>query len=249
MSKLGNLIKNNVVFLTLSLILIIVLGLALLYIPKGELHLLLCDRHTPARDIFYRYYTKVAEWFPYVICVLLLLFSRIGDGVCASAAMIFSALTTQLFKHIVNAPRPVTWFEMQMPDITLPLVEGVRMNRWFSFPSGHTTSFFALAFVLCFLLTRQPRNPRCPRTTSYIIQTILFFLAALGAYSRIYLSQHFAADVFAGIVVGIALSLISYAIFERYEDKKWYNYRVFAKKMRGKVHFFAKKFAHVKKKQ
>ena len=222
--------RQNAIFLALSLMLLAVLGLALVYIPKGDLHLLLCDRHTPARDIFYRYYTQVAEWFPYVLCVALLLFGRIGDGVLASSAMILSALTTQLFKHIINAPRPITWFGQHFPDLQLPLTEGVCMNQWYSFPSGHTTSFFALAFVLCILLTRHPRTPRCPRTTSAIIQILLFALAALGAYSRIYLSQHFAADVFAGVLVGTLITILCYAIFYRFEDQKWYNYRVFQKK-------------------
>ena len=207
--------------------LLVALGLALLLITKGELHLLLCDRHTPARDIFYRYYTQVAEWFPYVVCVALLLFSRIGNGVFASSAMILSALSTQLLKHIVNAPRPVTWFTLVMPDTQLPLVDGVRMNHWFSFPSGHTTSFFALAFVVCILLTSHPRITRLPRI---LVQLLLFMAAALGGYSRIYLSQHFALDVFAGILVGTLITVLCYAIFIRYEDKKWYNYRLFAKK-------------------
>ncbi len=207
--------------------LLVALGLALLLISKGELHLLLCDHHTPARDIFYRYYTQVAEWFPYVVCIALLLFSRIGNGVFASSAMILSALSTQLLKHIVNAPRPVTWFTLVMPDTQLPLVDGVRMNHWFSFPSGHTTSFFALAFVVCILLTSHPRITRLPRI---LVQLLLFMAAALGGYSRIYLSQHFALDVFAGILVGTLITVLCYAIFIRYEDKKWYNYRLFAKK-------------------
>ncbi len=219
------LFRHNAVFITLSLILLIVLGLALLYIPKAELHLLLCDRHTPARDIFYRYYTQIAEWLPYVICVALLLFSRIGNGVFASSCMIISALTTQLFKHIINAPRPVTWFAANMPDIQLPLVEGVRMNYWFSFPSGHTTSFFALFFALSILASQT-----FSQTKTNLLQVILFILAALGGYSRIYLSQHFAADVFAGILVGTLISVLCYAILHRYEDKKWYNYRIFGRK-------------------
>ena len=219
--------KENAIFIGLSLILVAVLGLALLYIPQGELHLLLCDRHTPARDIFYRYYTHVAEWFPYVVCVGLLLFSSIGNGVFASSAMILSALSTQILKHIINAPRPVTWFEMFMPETQLPLVEGVKMNHWFSFPSGHTTSFFALAFVACILFTSSPRIPSLPK---YLVQIVLFALATLGGYSRIYLSQHFAKDVFAGILVGTLITIVCYAIFNRFEDKKWYNYRFFAKK-------------------
>jgi len=218
--------RNNAVFIGLSLILVIVLGLALLCVEKGELHLLLCDRHTPARDIFYHYYTHVAEWFPYVLCVAILLFGRIGDGVFASASMALTALTTQIVKHIVNAPRPVTWFAANYPDIQLPLVEGVKMNHWCSFPSGHTTSFFALAFVASILLSRLSFN----RMISYGIQLLLFIAAVLGGYSRIYLSQHFALDVFGGIVVGVLITLVCYAVLHRFDDQKWYNYRLFSKK-------------------
>ena len=227
----------------LSLILIVVLGLALLYIPKGELHLLLCARHTPACDIFYRYYTQVAEWFPYVVCVALLLFSQIGDGVLATSGLIFSALTTQFLKHLINAPRPVMWFAEHMPEVQLPLVESVRMNYWFSFPSGHTTSFFALFFALSIILTTNDSETVLQRSglgqtrkRSYstfacgLLQAALWALAALGGYSRIYLSQHFAADVFAGMIIGIGITLVCYAVLHRYEDKKWYNYRVFGPK-------------------
>ena len=221
----------NNTFIGLSLILIAVLGLALLYVPKGELHLLLCDRHTPARDIFYRYYTQVAEWFPYVVCVALLLFSRIGDGVFASAGLALSALTTQFFKHLINAPRPVTWFAEHMPDVQLPLVEGVRMNYWFSFPSGHTTSFFALFYALSIICTYHLTAKRPYSTLACgLLQASFWALAALGGYSRIYLSQHFAADVFAGMIVGIGITIVCYSVLHRFETKKWYNYRVFGPK-------------------
>lgn len=223
-SKLTALLRSNSVFLSLSLVLIVALGLALLCIPKGELHLLLCDRHTPARDIFYRYYTQVAEWFPYVVCVAILLFGRLGDGVFASACQAFSALTTQVIKHIIVAPRPLTWFAEHMPNVQIPLTEGVTMNYWLSFPSGHTTSFFALFFALCIIVNKQ-----WPKYAIYT-QILFFVCAALGGYSRIYLSQHFAADVFGGMLVGCLITIVCYAIFCRFEDKKWYNYRIFTKK-------------------
>ena len=222
------LFRNNAVFIALSLILIAVLGLALIYIPKDQLHLLLCNRHTPARDIFYRYYTHVAEWFPYVVCIAVLLFGRIGDGVFASAAMLLSAIFTQIVKHIVVAPRPLTWFSEHFPSIQLPLVDGVKMNLWYSFPSGHTTSFFALAFVASILITS--RLSSSSKSSSCLVQLVLVLLATLGGYSRIYLSQHFALDVFAGALVGTLITLVCYTVLYRYEDKKWYNYRICTKK-------------------
>ncbi|MBQ7258589.1 MAG: phosphatase PAP2 family protein [Paludibacteraceae bacterium] len=224
-SQITTLLRSNSIFLSLSLVLIVALGLALLYVPKGDLHLLLCDRHTPARDIFYRYYTQVAEWFPYALCAAILLFGRLGDGLFASACQAFSALTTQLIKHILVAPRPLTWFAEHRPDVQLPLTDGVTMNYWLSFPSGHTTSFFALALALSILLsTRMPKIP------CILVQIVLFALAALGGYSRIYLSQHFTADVFGGMIVGCLITIVCYVVFYRFEDRKWYNYRVFTKK-------------------
>jgi len=205
----------------------------------GELHLMLCDRHTPARDIFYKYYTQVAEWIPYVLCVLILLFCRIGDGVFATSALVLSGLFTQIIKHICNTLRPVTYFDLFMPDVQLPLVEGVKMNYWYSFPSGHTTSFFSLALVASVLITNyltdhRPDLPhsglKAQRFFSAAIQMLLFVLAALGGYSRIYLSQHFARDVFGGMIIGISITIVCYVVFIQYKDRKWYNFRLFQKK-------------------
>ena len=239
------LVKNNAVFITLSLILFGVLGLAILCIPKGELHLLLCDHHTYARDIFYRYYTKIAEYLPYLVCIFVFLFGRAGDAAMSAGCLAGAELTTQIIKHIVNAPRPLTWFAANMPEIQLPVVEGVKMHHWFSFPSGHTTTFFALAFVLSILATEKIKqaNPnvqpdgegqaskRLNRIlVCSLLQAVLFVLAALGAYSRIYLSQHFALDVFAGMGVGLTFTCLIYALFSHWKSEKWYNFRVFSKK-------------------
>ena len=235
-------VKQNIVFITLSLLLLLALGSALICVPKGELHLLLCDRHTPARDIFYRYYTHVAEWLPYVLCLLILLFSKAGHAALAASCIACSELTTQIIKHIVCAPRPLTWFAENMPDVQLPLVEGVQMNYWLSFPSGHTTSFFALFFALAIIVGKHSGTliAKGPKTkfplglsltlSIFLIPATLFILAALGGYSRIYLSQHFPEDVFAGMCVGLVISLICCAVFSRFEDQKWYNYRILGPK-------------------
>ena len=44
-------------------------------------------------------------------------------------------------------------------------------------------------------------------------QVFLFVLAALVAYSRVYLSQHFIEDILAGTVVGIVVPMIIMFLF------------------------------------
>ena len=234
--------KQNSVFIGLCLILIIVLGTALICVPTAELHLLLCNHHTPIGDIFFRYYTIIGEWVPYCVCVLLF-FYKAGWAVFTLSGTLLAGLTTQIIKRIANTPRPLTYFATYYPDIELPLADGVEMSRYFSFPSGHTTTFFALFFALCIITTNfihtrlslsQKENRPKSRTylfvNSTIWQIIYFGLATLGGYSRIYLSQHFAADILGGICVGILITTLLYFLLERWQKQKWWSWNFFAKK-------------------
>lgn len=209
-------LRRSYIFLSLTILFLLLAGGALCFIPKGELHLLLCDHHTAAGDFFFRYYTIVGEWVPYVIAVLLLLYRK-EWGLMVVAGIVLSGLTTQVLKHIVDAPRPLTWFAAAMPDVTLPLVEGVRMSQFYSFPSGHTTSFFALFLILCWVAgevmeqrvatSADKRQAALSQWGSALVQVVFFSLALLGGYSRIYLSQHFLLDVAGGALVGVLITL------------------------------------------
>ena len=218
-------LKQNRVFLLLSLGLMIVLSVALSIVPKGELHLLLCDRHTAVRDVFYKYYTQVGEWVPYVVCFLLL-FYRLGWAAFTTTCVLLSGAVTQVLKRIVDAPRPLTWFAVNYPDVQLPLVDGVEMSRYFSFPSGHTTTFFAFFFALSIIVCQHDSSP----VRRSVCGAVFFLLSALGGYSRIYLSQHFAADVLGGMAIGLLITGLLYLLFAHWESKKWW-----------KMHFFTKK--------
>ena len=221
------LLKQNSTFLGLCLLLILVLSIAVGSVPKGELHLALClfGSHTPLLDTFFRYYTQVGEWVPYVVCFLLL-FYRLGWAAFTTSCVLLSGAITQVLKRIVDAPRPLTWFAANYPEVQLPLVSGVEMSRYFSFPSGHTTTFFAFFFALSILFSKNGRLDRWQPA----LQTTFFLLATLGGYSRIYLSQHFAADVLGGMAIGLLITGLLYLLFAHWESKKWW-----------KMHFFTKK--------
>ena len=195
--------KHIFPFLVPTIVLALILAVALLIVPKAELHLALCQPHTTFLDTIIPFFTNLVDWLPYLI-VVLLLFYRARWSTFLASNLLLTTLIVQPIKHIVHAPRPLTWFAEYMPDITLPLVEGVRMNHWLSFPSGHTATFFALFFCVSIILCAENVKGK------YILSFLCFLCASFGAYTRIYLSQHFALDIFAGILIAVFSTLILY---------------------------------------
>lgn len=72
----------------------------------------------------------------------------------------------------------------------------------YSFPSGHTTAAFAMAFTLSIFF--PPFMP------------IFMILATLIGLSRIYLGFHYPTDVFVGIIIGIVFSIITHIFFKQW---------------------------------
>ena len=209
-------IKRNSVFVGLWLALIVALTIAICLIDKGSLHLMLCDHHTAWLDAVMPVISDTCNWLPYVAAAVLLTW-RWRAGLFLTGSLVLSTLIAQGLKHLVQAPRPLTWFAENMPDATLPLTEGVQMNYYLSFPSGHTTTFFCLFFALCVIYTYYTATPSCERKVLHLfgsiaVQVLLFALATIGAYSRLYLSQHFALDVLAGMIIGVLSVIIVAAI-------------------------------------
>ena len=194
---------NILPFLIPTLILALSIALLLAIIPKGELHLLLCQPHMPFLDTIVPIFSDLVDWLPYLV-VVLLLFYRAGWATFLASNLLLSTLIVQPIKHLVNAPRPITWFAENMPDVALPLVDGVKMNLWLSFPSGHTTTFFVLFFTLSIILCAENIKGK------NILSFSCFLCATFGAYTRIYLSQHFALDVLAGILIASFSTILLY---------------------------------------
>ena len=207
-------------FLVPTIVLALVLGTTLLVVPKAELHLALCQPHTRFLDTIVPIFTDLVDWLPY-LCVVLLLFYRAGWATFLASNLLLSTLFVQPIKHIVHAPRPLTWFAENMPNIRLPLVEGVRMNYWLSFPSGHTTTFFVLFFSLSIILYAENIKGK------NILSFLCFLCANFGAYTRIYLSQHFTLDIFAGILIAVSSTLVLYLfLVKRTQNTSFWAWRV-----------------------
>ncbi len=176
-------------------------GILILAIPKPELHLLMNRGHTSFQDFFFQTITWLGDgWFALVLSVIFL-FVRFRYFFMLILSFSISGLLAQFIKHLVfpGAMRPAEFMEL-MPG--LQTVPGVDLFHSFSFPSGHTTTAFAILLLLGFILKNRP---------------LFFFTMILSwcvAFSRVYLSQHFLIDVLAGSLLGTLSALFFYWYFQ-----------------------------------
>ena len=218
-------IKRNASFIICSLLLFCIISFVLLNYDKAQVHLWMNTYHTPFLDFFFRYYTIIGEWIPYVI-VFLLLFYKAGWAIYLLSCVVISGLLSQCFKHIFNSDRPFKYFADHLPDTQLPLVEGVPIYSFNSFPSGHTTTFFAFFLCMSIVITdyfyhtyhldQHSAHTHPIGIVSITVTSITcFLLAVIGAYSRIYLSMHFLEDIWGGMIIGISTTLLLYIFIPR----------------------------------
>jgi len=87
-------------------------------------------------------------------------------------------------RQVIGRERPPHRFTEPPPLVHVPVSD--------SFPSGHAATSFACAALLAWL-TPLPKVP-------------LFVLAALIAYSRVYVGVHYPLDVVGGAALGLAVA-------------------------------------------
>ena len=181
--------------------------------PKLELHLWLNTHHNGFLDTFFTYYSQLAEWPLYVLALLPLCWKKYRMTAFFAISELTAGALLQILKHTIDMERPVCAFE-NCKDMVLPLVEGINMHHSNSFPSGHSSTFFV--FCTCCALLLTLRYLQLNRKTGLLWGAsllALLFMAALGAYSRVYLSQHFLADICMGSVIGFTTPLVIFYFF------------------------------------
>ena len=105
--------------------------------------------------------------------------------VTVAATAVTVSLINGGVKLLVRRDRPPTVILDPEPLMQVPTTS--------SFPSGHAASSFACAYVL---------SRFAPRLTVF-----LYVLAALIAFSRVYVGVHYPVDVVAGAVFGTVLAI------------------------------------------
>lgn len=161
-------------------------------------------RNGPLADLLFPYITYLGDGAFFVAVCLLLLLYRQRVGVMALASFALSSLSSLFLKSIVfpNSPRPLLFFEHSAYQYHI--IKGLDIYSYNSFPSGHTTTAFAMFGLLAFLDKHKGRG------------LVLLSLAILTGYSRVYLFQHFVEDVYAGSLVGTISSILVYLSLQKW---------------------------------
>ncbi|MFT5920550.1 MAG: membrane-associated phospholipid phosphatase, partial [Granulosicoccus sp.] len=188
------------IFLLFSIFWSIALGLAELWIGRNELHLTLNQLHWPIADSFFQYLTHLGSGLVPTIVAVALLFSNLRWALTIGIANAFTSIIVQSAKHglFSHMKRPTALLSDQ-----LYLPPNIDFHAHNSFPSGHSATAFCLGMCLLFM------------TTNRKLAIPVFFLFALTAYSRVYLSQHFTGDVAVGSIIGTGCALVGFFAVNR----------------------------------
>ena len=196
------LFKNNRPFLIPYAFFVICGAILIAVNTKAATHLEFNSFHSHFFDYFFSYFTRLGDGYTLVIVVIILLTVKFRYALIVGLANIIAAIITQALKHTLfsNVVRPKKFFE-GLHDIYL--VPGIDNHLFYSFPSGHSSCAFSLYFALALLVENK------------LLKFALFIIALLAGYSRIYLSQHFFEDVYAGSLIGVTVSGIIYYFIDK----------------------------------
>lgn len=178
-------------------------AIAVLRTEQVPLHAAVNQWHAGWSDAVLSVVTHLADGLvPAAIAVVLLFVGTWRTFLLLGLSTGLSAVVVQVLKRQVFADhdRPVM-FAHDMP--LLHLVDGITMNHHYSFPSGHATCAFAMCLAFAVMDGRLSRAP------------FWAVLAALLAFSRVYLSQHFTEDVLAGAALGSVTGILVWSVLYR----------------------------------
>lgn len=205
--KTENIQQHFKIAVVTSLALAVSVAIFLLIYGKQDSFIIINGYYHPTLDLFFQYITYLGDGLIYIpIAVYCALYNR-KYLIAVIAGIVISTILTQFLKHVVfaNELRPIS---LEAKHIIIRKINGLTIHREHSFPSGHTSTAFSMALLLAAIMKRK------------IWCFILPLIAFMVGYSRVYLSQHFVTDVFAGMTIGIATAYLSLLIYFSFLKKR-----------------------------
>ncbi len=203
--NLKSVYKQNQTFFLGYFFLLAIAIFVLVADSKKTAFLLLNPYHSDLLNYFFIGVTFIGDgFFSIIVCLVLLLFKKKFLSFMVFTSFATSGILTQVLKAFISEGRPAIFLKKSNYPY---FIDHVTLHNFHSFPSGHTTSAFALVAILAF----------ATKNKKYCLP--LLALGALVGYSRIYLGQHFLLDVAVGSFIGVAFSIICWIYFQKYFNK------------------------------
>jgi len=159
-------------------------------------------------DIFMPFITNKSNWtLPIIGLIVVLGFFSGQRGKLALTILIISlsftdAICAQILKPFFERIRPS---HLNLEEVNLLISKG---GKW-SMPSNHAANIFSLAMVLSYFYKKY--------------KPLLFLIAILISFSRVYVGVHFPGDIIAGGCIGFFISsslIILWGKIKLHEIKK-----------------------------
>ncbi|MDT0608591.1 phosphatase PAP2 family protein [Croceitalea rosinachiae] len=186
-----------------------------LFISKLDLMVVVNTSRTPFFDVFFAKSSALGNAITVAFVIFLVLLFRLKWLAVFLLGFITQVVIVLLLKKGLFAGelRPYLFFRMNGLLDSVVMIEGLKMRYVNTFPSGHTaTIFFLVSFFA--LLARN-------RVASWV----LLCVGLTVGFSRIYLFQHWYADVYFGMLFGTFSSIIAYLVVKKY-PKQWHTKQI-----------------------
>jgi membrane-associated phospholipid phosphatase len=190
---------KNEIFITLTGAALLAASVFSLVQTQMNISLGLNQFHNKLFDYLCYFGTHAGDGLFAITLGVILLFTRFHSGILVLLAYAFSSGLTQILKRLVfdDVHRPL-WHLEKLSGVIYYIPQGAEHIYNNSFPSGHTTTAFAVFSVLSFI------------TENKVYKGLYFVAAIFVAFSRVYLLQHFMVDTMAGASIGLLFSILIY---------------------------------------
>ena len=146
-------------------------------------------------DNFWVFLTHIGDngmiWILLSLALLIIPRTRKVGLMCVCGVILSGLFTNVILKQLIGRARPFNYSEIELL---------ISKPHDFSFPSGHTSISFAVAFVL------WQEKFKIKKFKFYLLTMVL---AVLISFSRLYLYVHFPTDIIAAVVLAFGYSIIA----------------------------------------
>lgn len=187
----------------------------LLLLDKGVVILTVNSLRTPFLDDFFKTATHFGDGLIIIPLLFVVLRFKLKWLAIFVLAFVLHIIFVHLFKQgILNGSfRPYMFFKEQGKLGLLNFIDGVKIRKLNTFPSGHTaTVFFIISF---FALKLKDKT----------VTRLLLIAGFLIIFSRIYLLQHFHTDVYFGMLFGVLSTAIAHRFIKKH-PRKWHRKKI-----------------------